>query len=197
MHPDIKSLHQNNPSNYNEIFFEAAKSVVLYVCGRSRKFTTPSFQTITNILYLCDFNHYQKYEQFFVGGRYKRVKEGVFLLGLGGILSRMASAGYIQVIASEGKQTVYKMNSVDECGPFTAKEFGVMHSLIFLLETFESAEVLNDFVKDDHPPKNTRFTTIIDYSNAFYRDPPHSVVAIYEYEDEDTENGLEDEDSGL
>lgn len=150
---------------------------------------TPDSRSIMDVLYSCDFNHFEQYGEIFIGGRYKKTREGVLLLGVGGVLSKMVSEGDLEVIASEGKQRVYIVkSSVDaDSNFFSGGELDVMHALIFLISTFDHPEEFTAYIKEDYPFKIASFMGMLDYDSVFYRELPH-IVGIYDdMEDEETE----------
>jgi uncharacterized phage-associated protein len=135
------------------------------------------------LLYFCDFNYYEKYEEYLTGEQYYKLSIGPAPSHFDEIIDMLKEKNKITVLNTEYhgyKQE--KFLSIDEpdISSLSANELSVIDSTIEQNRLMNASQI-SAFSHADMPWKATEDREIIDYNLVFYRSPLTSVV---EEEDE-------------
>ncbi|MFN8865327.1 MAG: type II toxin-antitoxin system antitoxin SocA domain-containing protein [Flavobacteriales bacterium] len=161
------------------------RNVLLYILERCAG--KPNFgETVLNkILYFCDFNYYELYEESLTGARYKKLPYGPVPQKLDQIIRGMIEKGQLQRVKSEYNgypQTRYLPLEKPDLTALSAAEKTVIDQVLQQLSDW-SASKISEYSHKDMPWLATEDGQYIHYNLAFYRELPFS-VRVYEEEQE-------------
>ncbi len=164
------------------------ETVILYITGRCGALPRMDVNLLINLLYLCDFNHYELHEEQLTGLLYTKQTYGPSPENITGILKEMEKDGKLQRFKGNYKGIPlikYLPGVHPNLMNLSAAEKEVIDRV---LEQFSHwpASALNAYTRDEMPLKATKQGEVISYELAFYREQGHS-VRIYDddwYKDE-------------
>jgi len=160
------------------------ETVILYITSKCGAQPRMDVNLLYNLLYLCDFNHYELCEEQLTGLLYTKQTFGPLPEHINEILKEM-----------EQKEKLQKFKAVYNGVPLIKYLPGVHPNLMKLsaaekevidrvLEQFSHwpAAALNAYCREEMPWKATKQGEAIEYELVFYRKPPHA-VRIYDDDD--------------
>ena len=160
-----------------ELQVDKLKNVLLYVLERCAGKPNVGETVLNKLLYFCDFNYYELYEEHLTGIRYKKLPYGPVPQNLDGILRQMVDTRLVQQISTEYhgfRQTRYLPLEKADLQQFSAAEKAVIDAVILQMGDW-SATTISDYSHKDKPWSATDIGDYISYNLAFYRRPPFSV----------------------
>ena len=153
------------------------KQVLLYILGKCGARPNVGKTVLYKILYFCDFNYYELYEEFFTGAAYRKISYGPAPCDFGKIVAEMQKDGQIKEVSKEyygQPQKKYLPLVEPDLNVLTARQKELMDRVIENLSPLD-AKKISDYSHEDVPWKATGEKDIIDYELVFYRTPPYSV----------------------
>ncbi len=165
---------------------EKFKNVLLYILERCAGKPNVGETVLYKLLYFCDFNYYEKYEEHLTGARYRKLNFGPVPQEMKKIIERMISDSQIKRVKTEyyGKpQTRYIPLVKADLKVLNAAEKEVIDNVLDSMSDW-SAKMISDYSHNDKPWRATEVNDFIDYELVFYRKPPYS-VRVYEEDEQD------------
>jgi transcriptional regulator with XRE-family HTH domain len=159
--------------------FKAAafKNIILYILERCAGKPNIEETALGKLLYFCDFDHYEKYEEQLTGASYRKHCFGPVPQNQDIFLAKMLDSGQLFRL-----KTVYQGFPHIRFIPLVKPDLTQMRAVE--KETIDQAidrfsewpaVRLRDYSRLDLPWKATDEGEIINYELAFYREPPYSV----------------------
>lgn len=164
------------------------ETVILYITGKCGALPRMDVNLLKNLLYLCDFNHYELHEEQLTGLLYTKQSYGPSPENITGILKEMVKDGKLQRFKGNYKGIPH-IKYLPVVHPSLMKLSAAEKEVIDrVLEQFAHwpASALNAYTRDEMPLLATKQGEAISYELAFYREQGHS-VRIYDddrYQDE-------------
>lgn len=192
--PDFKVSHEipqekERPTNKEELRIsvpslkvEKFKNVLLYIleqCGKPNIGET----VLSKLLYFCDFNYYELYEEHLTGARYKKLPFGPVPYKLDSIINQMIDQGQLKRIKTayhDFPQTRYMPLEKSDLTKLSAAEKTVIDNVIQQMSDWNATKI-SEYAHKDLPWLATNDGDYISYNLSFYRELPYSVRV---YEDE-------------
>ena len=162
------------------------KNVLLYILERCAGKPNIGETVLNKLLYFCDFNYYELYEEHLTGARYKKLPYGPVSQPLTGVIDKMIQNGDIQRMSAiyfDKPQTKFIPLVKPDLTMFSAAEKDVIDKVIEQLGDWNAAKI-SEYSHNDKPWKATADKDYISYNLVFYRRPPYS-VREYNENDED------------
>ncbi|MEH3112501.1 type II toxin-antitoxin system antitoxin SocA domain-containing protein [Pedobacter terrae] len=160
------------------------KNVLLYILERCAGKPNVGETVLYKLLYFCDFNYYELYEEHLTGAKYKKLPYGPIPQKLDAIINQMIEANQLQRIKTEFKgypQKRYLPLEKADLTVFKASEKDVIDKVIEQMSDW-SATAISDYSHKDLPWEVTEEGKDISYNLAFYRELPYS-VRVYDEEE--------------
>jgi transcriptional regulator with XRE-family HTH domain len=161
-------------------------NVLLYILERCAGKPNVGETVLYKLLYFCDFNYYEIYEEHLTGARYKKLMYGPVPHKMPAIIEQMISSGQLKRVKAEyyGKtQRRYLPLVKPDLTKFSAAEKEVIDNVLDQMSDW-SAKMISDYSHQDKPWRATEVNDYLDYELAFYRKPPYS-VRVYEEDEQD------------
>lgn len=162
------------------------KNVLLYILERCAGKPNIGETVLNKLLYFCDFNYYELYEEHLTGARYKKLAYGPVPQQMTSIMNKMIEQGQLQRINTEyfdKPQNRFIPLVKPDLKQFSAAEKDVIDKVIEQLSDWNAAKI-SEYSHNDKPWKATEDKDFISYNLVFYRRPPYS-VREYDQDDED------------
>jgi transcriptional regulator with XRE-family HTH domain len=163
------------------------KNVLLYILERCAGKPNVGETVLYKLLYFCDFNYYELYEEHLTGAKYRKLPYGPVPQRLDTIINQMLDKGQLQRVKTEYHgypQTRYLPLVKANLTELMASEKDVIDRVVVQMSDW-SAAMLSNYSHGDKPWKATDNNEEINYELAFYRRPPYS-VRVYEEDGQDT-----------
>ena len=168
---------------------EKFKNVLLYILESCAGKPNVGETVLNKLLYFCDFNYYEIYEEHLTGARYKKLPYGPVPQKLESIINQMVANHQLQRIKTEYHgfvQTRYLPLTKADLTQLSAAEKTVIDDVIRQMGDW-NANKISEYSHKDMPWMATEENGDIDYNLAFYREFPYSIRI---YDDEDKERIL-------
>ena len=153
------------------------KNVLLYILEHCAGKPNIGETVLNKLLYFCDFNFYELYEEHLTGARYKKLPYGPVPQKLDSIINQMIEEGKLKRIKAEYHgflQTRYLPLEKAELMQLSAAEKTVIDNVIQQMSDW-SANKISEYSHKDMPWLATNDSEYISYNLAFYRELPYSV----------------------
>jgi len=157
------------------------KNVLLYILACCAGKPNVGETVLNKLLYFCDFNYYEIYEEHLTGARYKKLPYGPVPQQLDSIINQMIANKQVQRIKTEYHgftQTRYIPLVKSDLMQFSAAEKTVIDDVIQQMGDW-NANTISEYSHKDMPWLATKDGGNIGYNLAFYRESPYS-VRIYD-----------------
>lgn len=159
------------------------KNVLLYILERCVGKPNMGETVLNKILYFCDFNYYELYEEHLTGAKYKKIPFGPVPQNLSSIINKMIENEQLKCIKTtyhNFPQKRYIPLVKPDLTQLSAAEKSVIDNVILQLSDW-NANKISEYSHKDIPWLATKENEFISYNLAFYRELPYSVRV---YEDE-------------
>jgi len=159
------------------------KNVLLYILERCAGKPNVGETVLNKLLYFCDFNFYELYEEHLTGARYKKLSFGPVPQKSDTIINQMVESGQLKRIKTEYHglpQTRYIPMEKADLMQLSAAEKTVIDNVIRQMSDW-NANKISEYSHKDMPWLATKDGDYISYNLAFYRELPYSVRV---YDDE-------------
>ena len=153
------------------------KNVLLYILERCAGKPNVGETILYKLLYFCDFNYYELYEEQLTGAIYRKLPFGPVPQKLDIILNQMIENGQLQRVKTNYfglPQTRYLPLEKANITQLMASEKDIIDRVIEQMSDW-SAVAISDYSHKDIPWLATKEGDEIDYELAFYREVPFSV----------------------
>jgi len=161
------------------------KNVLLYLLECCAGKPNVGETVLNKLLYFCDFNYYEIYEEHLTGARYQKLPFGPVPQQLDNIINQMVAGKQLQRIKTEYHgftQTRYLPLMKPDLTQLSAAEKTVIDDVIRQMSDW-NANQISEYSHKDKPWRATEDGDYIGYNLVFYRRPPFSVRAYPEDED--------------
>jgi transcriptional regulator with XRE-family HTH domain len=161
------------------------KNILLYVLESCAGKPNVGEFMVHKIMYFCDFNFYEMYEEQLTGSEYKKMPFGPVSSEITSMLNTLISSEQILQIKNEylGKIVLrFIPLTRTDLSSLRAHEVEVVNRVIDQLGNY-SNESLFRYIQIDMPWQATSDGEPIDYELVFYREAPYS-VRIYDTDEE-------------
>ena len=161
------------------------KNVLLYLLECCAGKPNIGETVLNKLLYFCDFNYYEIYEEHLTGARYKKLPYGPVPQRLDSIINQMVADKQLQRIKTEYHgftQTRYLPLTKPDLTQLSAAEKTVIDDVVRQMSDW-NANTISEYSHKDKPWRATDDGDYISYNLAFYRRPPYSVRVYPEDED--------------
>ena len=160
------------------------KNVLLYILERCAGKPNVGETVLNKLLYFCDFNYYEMYEEHLTGAKYRKLPFGPVPQKFDSVLIQMIDAGQLQRVKTEYHgypQTRYLPLIKADLTSLKASEKEVIDRVIGQMSDW-SASYISDYSHKDLPWEVTDDGKDISYELTFYRELPYSVRVYDELE---------------
>jgi len=167
-----------------ELQIDKFKNVFLYLLESCAGKPNIGETVLNKLLYFCDFNYYEIYEEHLTGARYKKLPYGPVPQQLDSIINQMVTDKQLQRIKTEYHgftQTRYLPLAKPDLTKLSAAEKTVIDDVIRQMGDW-NANTISEYSHKDMPWLATKEGGYIGYNLAFYRESPYS-VRIYNEND--------------
>ena len=152
-------------------------NVLLYNLERCAGKPNIGETVLKKLLYFCDFNFYELYEEHLTGARYKKLPYGPVPQKLDTIINQMIDNGKLKRVKTDYHgfpQTRYMPMEKADLMQLSAAEKTVIDNVIQQMSDW-NANKISDYSHKDMPWLATKDGDFISYNLAFYRELPYSV----------------------
>ena len=153
------------------------KNILLYILERCAGKPNVGETVLYKLLYFCDFNYYELYEEHLSGARYRKLPYGPVPLSFEKIVTSMIEKREIKKIKTEyfnKLQTRYLPLTKPDLTKLLASQKEIIDKVIDQMSDWSAASI-STYSHNDMPWKASKEGEIINYELAFYREPPFSV----------------------
>jgi len=153
------------------------KNVLLYILEHCAGKPNIGETVLYKLLYFCDFNYYELYEEHLTGAKYRKLPYGPVPQKLDTILNQMIDKGQLQRVKTEYHgypQTRYLPLEKADLTQLRASEKEVIDRVIEQMSDWSAAAISN-YSHKDMPWLASKEGEDINYELAFYREAPFSV----------------------
>lgn len=176
---DIKLRQMGKLPPFNKEMF---KQVLLYILNKCGGKPNVGKTVLYKLLYFCDFNYYEKYEEPLTGAAYRKIMHGPAPCEFEDIIAEMEKNKQIQEVPSsyyDKPQIKYLALVEPDIDRLSAGQKELIDKVIETLSDFD-ANKISEYSHDDVPWQATEEKEIIDYELVFYRTPAYSVRSYSE-----------------
>jgi transcriptional regulator with XRE-family HTH domain len=162
------------------------EAVLLYILEKCAGKPNIGETALSKLLYFCDFNYYEIYEEHLTGAHYYKLPYGPVPQDMDILLRNLINKGDLQQIKTEYygyPQVRYLPQVKANLKKLNGAEKEVIDRVIDQYSDW-SASAISEFSHKDIPWKATETGQYIDYELAFYREPPFSVRSYPEDHEE-------------
>lgn len=163
------------------------KNVLLYILEQCAGKPNVGETVLYKLLYFCDFNHYELYEEHLTGSRYRKLPYGPVPQKIDNLINQMIDNEELYRMKSSYHgfpQTRYIPLVKADLTILKASEKEVIDRVIEQMSDW-SATMISSYSHGDKPWKATENKDYIDYELVFYRQPPYS-IRMYDNEEQDS-----------
>lgn len=160
-----------------ELRIEKFVNVTLYLLEYCAGKANINESGISNLLYFCDFNYYEMYEEHLTGALYRKLSNYPIAEVFDSMINHMINTEKIKRI----KVKIQGINSIRylplesaNLVSLNAAEKTVIDQVILRM-SYWSARMIQDYSQRDFPLMATKEGDRISYNLVFYRELPHSV----------------------
>ena len=153
------------------------KNILLYILERCAGKPNVGETVLYKLLYFCDFNYYELYEEHLTGATYRKLPFGPVPQEIDPIISLMIESSQIQRIKTtyfDKIQTRYIPLVKPDLTELRASEKEVIDKVIDLMADWTAVKISN-YSHKDLPWEVAEDGKEISYELAFYREIPYSV----------------------
>lgn len=166
---------------------EKFKNTLLFLLKLTSGNPNVNERSLHSLLYFCDFNYYEKFEDHLSGLQYSKTETGPTALKLDQYIQLFIEEQIIQrvKISADGKKVMKLIPLIAvDLRELNGAEMDTIHNVVIQFD-YWTAEKLKSHALADKPLKVTSNNEVISYELAFYRTPEYSVRDYSELENED------------
>ena len=153
------------------------KNVLLYILERCAGKPNVGETVLYKLLYLSDFNYYERYEEHLTGSQYRKLPFGPVPQKLGSVIGQMIENGQLHRIKTEYHGYPQIRYIPMEKADLTRMSAAEKETIDQVIDRFSdwSATAIGEYSHRDMPWKASDEGEVIDYELVFYRESPFSV----------------------
>jgi len=164
-------------SNAPRLHKKKFREVLLYILNQTSGRPNVGETVLYKLLYFCDFNYYEKYEEHLTGAKYIKNNFGPTPIDFKKIVAEMMAKK--EIIIDKNKyhgyeQTRYIPMLKADLRQINGAEKEVIDDVITRLASM-AAKQISDYSHEDTPWKVAKMREEIEYEAVFYRSPAYSV----------------------
>lgn len=151
--------------------------VLLYILNKVGSRAHVGEAAIYKLLYFCDFNFYEKFEEQLTGAAYIKNHYGPTPVDFKKIVDALIKTNAVEKVKSKYfnyPQTKYLPRRPADLSALSAREIKTIDSVLDKLSDMNATQ-LSDYSHEDVPWKTANNGERIDYESVFYRTPEYSV----------------------
>jgi transcriptional regulator with XRE-family HTH domain len=174
----VKEKKENVRISVPALQINKFKNVLLYILERCAGKPNVGETVLYKLLYFCDFNYYELYEEYLTGARYRKLPYGPVPQKLDTILNQMIEKGQLKRIKTEyfdKPQIRYIPLTKADLTQLSAAEKDVIDKVIEQMGDW-NASTISSYSHNDKPWKATEEGDYISYNLAFYRRPQYQMI---------------------
>jgi transcriptional regulator with XRE-family HTH domain len=159
-----------------EVRINVLETIILYILEQCGGKPNVNESTLSKLLYFCDFNYYEVFEEHLTGATYRNLYHGPSPNEVEDLLKRMVKNGSIQRIkvTKEEVPSIRYMPLVKaDLTIINGAAKSIIDHVINQFSDWSSHKIL-EFIKKDMPVRATGPGEAIDYELVFYRESPFS-----------------------
>lgn len=163
---------------FNQIKF---MNVLLYILQHCAGRPNIGDTMLNKLLYFCDFNYYEQYEELLTGSKYRKLTSGPVTPEIDNIIADLINRKELIRIKSEYQglpQTRYLPLIKADLTLLSAAEKEIIDNVILVMGDW-NINTITKYIQNDMPLVATEDGDYISYNLAFYREVPYS-VRVYE-----------------
>lgn len=153
------------------------KEVLIYILSKVGAQPNIGQTVLYKLLYFCDFDYYEKYEEQMIGATYIKNKFGPTPLEFSKLVAEMQKDGELVEIENkyfEFKQKKYLPTREADLSRLNANEIRLINEVLSRLAHY-NAQQISEYSHGDIPWKYSEMGKIIEYESVFYRTSGYSV----------------------
>lgn len=153
------------------------ENVLLYIVERCADKPNVGKTVLNKLLYFCDFNFYELYEEQLTGASYRKMQYGPVPQELEITIEKLTAKGLIATTENTNngfRQTRYLPLGESSVARLSNLEKSVIDDVISQMGDWTAREI-SDYSHGDMPWIATNEKAEIEYNLAFYRNSPYSV----------------------
>jgi len=153
------------------------KQALLFITKEVGALPNVGQTVLYKLLYFCDFDYYEKFEEQLIGARYIKNHYGPTPVAFKKIVDDMVKNGEIEIVKTkyfQHEQTKYLPIKQPQLNVFSGRELQHIREVLNRL-AHKSAGELSDLSHEDVPWITTEEGQVIDYEAVFYRTSETSV----------------------
>ncbi|MFH0761299.1 MAG: type II toxin-antitoxin system antitoxin SocA domain-containing protein [Bacteroidota bacterium] len=153
------------------------KNVLLYILERCAGKPNVGETVLNKLIYFCDFNYYELYEEHLTGATYRKLPYGPVSQKSESIINQLVAKGELQKVKCEYHgytQTRLLPLLKPDLTQMKASEIDVIDKVIASMGDWSAASI-SDYSHKDIPWLASKDGEEIKYELAFYRESPFSV----------------------
>jgi uncharacterized phage-associated protein len=155
--------------------------VLHYVINRCNSIDTVGKTVLFKILYFCDFDYYEKYEQFLTGETYSKLERGPAPRHFNECIKLLKDSKKVKEIKQPFKGYI-QQKYLSICNPvlneLSAKEIKEIDTVVSKISNM-NAKQASAYSHNDMPWKSAKINNNLDYEMVFYRD---DMMSVREYD---------------
>ena len=155
---------------------EKYKNLILYLSHKCASKDNFGKTLLCKLLYFCDFDHYELYEESITGETYVKLERGPFPRKIDSMLTELEKEKKLIVVDSQfHNQVQQKPVTLQEANlkVFSGDELKVIDTVLERYSDYK-AERISHISHQDIPWESTKSNDIINYELVFYRTPEFS-----------------------
>ena len=160
-----------------ELKISILKNIILYILERCAGKPNLGETVLNKLLYFCDFNYYELYEEHLTGASYKKLSYGPVPQNMEQIIGQMIADGQVKRIKTEYHgfpQTRYLPLVKADLTEMSAAEKTVLDDVIIQMSDWTASKI-SEYSHRDMPWMATKDGDCMSYNLVFYREMPYSV----------------------
>ena len=170
-------MQRNDLHNIMQTNLDKVEQVLHYIIHEAGHLPHVGKTVLFKLLYFCDFDYYEMYEEPLTGEQYKKLDYGPAPIHFDEAIEKLRTKGKIlDVKANFHGHLQAKYISLDEpdVGLLSAKELEAINETLKRLSSMNATQI-SAYSHLDIPWNVTQDKEMIDYELVFYRDPLTSV----------------------
>ncbi len=174
---EMKALKTEERISVPTLRLDKFKNILLYVLEKCAGKPNVGETVLYKLLYFCDFNYYELYEEHLTGAKYRKLPFGPVPQKLDTIIQQMLAEEQLKRFKSDYHgypQTRYIPLVKADLTKLMASEKEVIDRVIEQMSDW-SAKSISDYSHKDMPWLASKEGEEINYELAFYREAPFSV----------------------
>jgi uncharacterized phage-associated protein len=159
------------------------QNILLYIIEQCAGKPNVGETVLNKLLYFCDFNYYEIYEEHLTGANYIKLQHGPVPQAMKDVIDDLKANNKImeyKTVYHNLPQTRYINLETADMTKLMAAEKDIIDKVVAQMSSWNAISI-SEYSHRDIPWLATSFNDEIDYNLVFYREPPYT-MRIYEDE---------------